>query len=58
VVGSLDGENCRGEQKVARLREVFGPDVHLAAAYGDTSGDAEMLAIADEKGFRVFKGKP
>jgi len=58
VVGSLDGENCRGEQKVARLREVFGPDVHLAAAYGDTSGDAEMLGIADEKGFRVFKGKP
>jgi phosphatidylglycerophosphatase C len=56
--GLLDGENCRGEAKVARLREVFGPDVHLAAAYGDTSGDTEMLSIADEKGFKVFTAKP
>ena len=30
----------------------------LTAAYGDTSGDAEMLAIADERGYRVFRGKP
>lgn len=58
VVGSFDGENCRGEEKVARLRELFGPDVRLAAAYGDTSGDAAMLELAEEKGFRVFKGKP
>ena len=27
-----------------------------AAAYGDTTGDTEMLAIADEAGFRRFKG--
>jgi phosphoserine phosphatase len=26
----------------------------LAAAYGDTSGDREMLAIAHEKGYRIF----
>jgi phosphatidylglycerophosphatase C len=58
LTGAFDGENCRGEEKVARLREVFGPDVHLAAAYGDTSGDNEMLSIADEKGFKVFRGKP
>lgn len=58
VTGALGGENCRGPQKVARLRELFGPDVRLAAAYGDTSGDAEMLSIADEKGYRVFKGRP
>ena len=30
----------------------------LAAAYGDTSGDTEMIAIATEKGFRVFTGRP
>ena len=34
----------------------FGEDVALEAAYGDTSGDREMLAIAQEKGFRVFNG--
>ena len=30
----------------------------LIAAYGDTSGDREMLKIAEEKGYRVFKGRP
>lgn len=58
VLGGLDGNNCRAKEKVLRLREVFGPDVQLTAAYGDTSGDTEMLAIADEKGYRVFRGKP
>jgi phosphatidylglycerophosphatase C len=56
--GRLAGPNCRGEEKVRRLREVFGPDLHLEAAYGDTSGDKEMLALADEDGFRVFRGSP
>lgn len=54
----FDGLNCRGKEKVRRLQEVFGPDVRLTAAYGDTDGDREMLAIADEKGYRVFRGKP
>jgi len=57
-IGTLAGPNCRGPEKVRRLKEVFGEDVHLVAAYGDTSGDREMLKIADEKGYRVFKGKP
>jgi len=47
VVGALTGANCRGEEKVRRLREAFGPDVRLLAAYGDSAGDHEMLAIAD-----------
>ncbi len=58
VSGAFAGANCRGAEKVRRLKEVFGEDVHLAAAYGDTDGDKEMLAIADEKGYRVFIGKP
>jgi phosphatidylglycerophosphatase C len=58
VTGALDGPNCRGEEKVTRLRRRFGPDLELAAAYGDTSGDTEMLALAREKGFRVFTAKP
>jgi phosphatidylglycerophosphatase C len=31
--------------------------VRLAAAYGDTGGDTEMLAMADEPGFRVFTAR-
>jgi phosphatidylglycerophosphatase C len=56
--GRLDGENCRGEEKVRRLREALGEDMRLEAAYGDTDGDRAMLAIAEEAGYRVFSAKP
>lgn len=58
AIGTLAGPNCRGPEKVRRLKEAYGEDVHLTAAYGDTSGDREMLKIADEKGYRVFRAKP
>lgn len=58
ITGDFHGANCRGEEKVTRLRETFGPDVRLAAAYGDTAGDREMLAIAGEAGYRVFTARP
>jgi phosphatidylglycerophosphatase C len=58
VLGPLDGPNCRADEKVRRLQAVYGQGVRLAAAYGDTSGDTEMLAIAEEKGWRVFEGRP
>ena len=58
VAGPLASLNCRGPEKVVRLKEAFGDDVRLTAAYGDTTGDTEMLAIAEEKGFRVFTARP
>ncbi|MEO8812158.1 MAG: HAD-IB family hydrolase [Caulobacteraceae bacterium] len=58
ATGRLDGANCRGAEKVARLREAFGPHVRLAAAYGDSSGDTEMLALADDPGMKVFTEAP
>ena len=58
ITGGFDTPNCRGEEKMRRLRAAYGEDVHLLAAYGDTSGDTEMIAAADEKGFRVFTGRP
>jgi phosphatidylglycerophosphatase C len=58
VTGDFIGPNCRGPEKVVRLKAAFGEDVKLAAAYGDTSGDREMLQLAEVKGYRVFKGKP
>ena len=58
VTGAFSTENCRAAEKVRRLKATFGPDVILAAAYGDTSGDREMIAIAGVKGYRVFKARP
>ncbi len=49
ATGALDGPNCRGPEKVARLHEwlVDRSAVRLVA-YGDSAGDREMLADADE----------
>jgi phosphatidylglycerophosphatase C len=58
LTGAFESPNCRGEEKVRRLYAAYGADLRLAAAYGDTSGDTEMLQIADHAGFRVFKGRP
>jgi phosphatidylglycerophosphatase C len=58
ITGALDGPNCRGSEKVTRLKARFGATLNLAAAYGDTSGDTEMLTAAREAGFRVFRGRP
>jgi phosphatidylglycerophosphatase C len=57
LTGALDGPNCRGPEKVARLRQALGPDFRPRAAYGDTAGDHEMLAIAETAGLKVFTGK-
>lgn len=58
VQGGFVTANCRGPEKVVRLKAAFGPDFQLKAAYGDTSGDREMLAMAEISGYRVFKGEP
>jgi len=58
VTGAFTGSNCRGEEKVRRLKAAYGEDVRIVAAYGDTSGDAEMLAAAEQPGFQVFTAGP
>lgn len=49
VTGALDGPNCRGPEKVARLHDWLGDRSTVRiVAYGDSVGDREMLADADE----------
>jgi phosphatidylglycerophosphatase C len=44
--GRLAGENCRGPEKARRLTELLAGRGALTWAYGDSSGDREMLAMA------------
>jgi phosphatidylglycerophosphatase C len=58
ITGSFASPNNRGPEKVVRLKAAYGPGLRVKAAYGDTDGDTEMLAIAEEPYFRVFTGRP
>lgn len=53
--GRIEGHNCRCIQKIHRLEEVYGPlsQYHLRV-WGDTRGDAEMLAAAKDAHWRHF----
>ncbi|HMN05322.1 MAG TPA: HAD family hydrolase [Flavobacteriales bacterium] len=54
--GRLRTPNCRGKEKVARIRahlgDLSGLDIH---AYGDTPGDKPMLALAREPHYKPFR---
>jgi phosphatidylglycerophosphatase C len=50
LTGALDGPNCRGAEKLTRLRvwqSAVGAEGAELWAYGDSAGDDEMLAAAD-----------
>ena len=54
--GALTGKNCKGAQKIERIREVFG-DYEVRAMYtDDAKADGPLLAIAREK-YIVTHGK-
>lgn len=58
LTGNIDGANCHGPEKVRRLRGYLDPaDYHPIHAYGDSSGDREMLALADHAHFRPFRDR-
>ena len=50
LTGRLVGANCRGAEKARRVQEWLRENGHADAelwAYGDSSGDDELLALAD-----------
>ena len=47
VTGRLLGGNVRGAEKARRLRTWLGADAAELWAYGDSSGDDDLLAMAD-----------
>ena len=56
LTGRFLTKNCYGQEKVNRLL-VFLPDRHTykLIAYGDSRGDQELLAFADEAHFKPFR---
>ncbi|RRD02518.1 HAD family hydrolase [Prevotella sp. OH937_COT-195] len=55
LTGRFITENCYGGEKVARLLELY-PDrkAYRLVAYGDSRGDRELLAFADERHYKEF----
>jgi phosphatidylglycerophosphatase C len=53
--GRIEGRNCRGAEKVRRISAYIGHTPILAAAYGDSAGDTEMLALATTTHFKPFR---
>ena len=56
ITGKLSGPNCKGAEKVKRIKEKFNlDDYSYIYAYGDSSGDTQMLELADESFYKHFK---
>lgn len=55
LTGEIHGRNCRRDEKVNRLTQQFGElgQYHLRA-WGNSEGDTELLAAAQESFYRPF----
>ncbi len=53
---NFKSQNCNGIEKVIRLKKYLTkfPNISEVIAYGDTSGDKELLAFADRSFYRYF----
>lgn len=56
VTGNLLTKNCYGQEKVNRIKEKYNlKEFEYIYAYGDSSGDKEMLQLANEKYYKPFR---
>lgn len=56
LTGRFLGENCYGPQKVEKLRALLGNRSHYhLTSFGDSRGDRELLAYADEQHYKPFR---
>lgn len=56
ITGKFLTKNCFGQEKVNRINEMYNlKDFDYVFAYGDSSGDKEMLDIANEKYYKPFR---
>jgi len=56
VTGLFASKNCYGIEKVNRIKELYNLNEYdYIYAYGDSSGDRELLELADEKFYKPFR---
>ena len=58
LTGRFSTPNCKGSEKVRRLRRLY-PDFasETLYVYGDSSGDKELLALANVPYYKPFNNK-
>ena len=57
ITGRLQGKNCWGDEKVARIKTEYNTGAFDEIyAYGDSTGDRAMLAMADKPFYKYFEG--
>lgn len=56
ITGKIKGNNCHGEEKVRRIKEVYDlANYNEVYCYGDTSADKPMLALANHPFYEPFR---
>jgi len=56
ITGKIAGRNCYGNEKVCRIREHFDlAKFKTIIAYGDSSGDKEMLELAHQRHYKPWR---
>lgn len=55
ITGKFSTKNCYGIEKVNRIKELYNLDEYMYIfAYGDSTGDKELLALANESFYKPF----
>jgi len=56
LTGKILGKNCRGPEKIKRLKEIVDlSSFNEIIAFGDSEGDGDLLEIATKSNYRIFK---
>jgi phosphatidylglycerophosphatase C len=56
LTGRIEGFNCYGSEKEKRIRSCYNlNDYNEIVAYGDSRGDLEMLALAQQQHYKPFR---
>ncbi len=56
ITGKISGNNCYGFEKECRIKAIYDlASYDLIEAYGDSSGDKELLALAHKAHFKPFR---